>query len=777
MDHSHRHPKSGIVVSQRLALIIGSSIFRDGTLSRLLSPDADVGSLADILLDPEIGGFDDVKLLVNMTSSTIRRTISEFFAKKKRDDLLLLYFSGHGVLDEHGRLYLAFKDTERQLLRGTAIPASFITDEMNNSRSRRQVLILDCCHSGAFARGTKGTPGAVVGTGPTFEGTGYGRVVLTASDATQYAFEGDHVIGDAENSVFTHYLIQGLQTGEADIDSDGTVTVDELYDYTYGRVVNQTPSQTPGKWSYKEQGEIVIAHNPQVEQMQTILPEMEILAEEIDEKFEQRLENFYVRGLSAYHLRELDKAIHYFQSIVDVRPDYQDAKEKLADSRAQADLLNLYNQARTATKNNNWKDAVTKLESLLKLTPFYEDAAAMLIDAKQQMQVTDLYEEAQHLAKAEQWHAILSVVIKIEAIDPDFGDPENLANLAREKIAESEREQKLRALYRRALNEIDTEQWKNAQGTLEEVQAIEQAYEETPRLLAIVRAEIQKEAEAQIQAATAVPPADGQPELKEKQPEKPPTKLEAKPAEPAHVGRVGQIQTSADEALKEGASQEVWGTFIGDIQQVAGQGSFRFIGMWLVTHMAGWMIGSMLWYFGLTIGGLGSFLEGLFFGTAIGLAQWIILRQFYGQSGRWIIANIVAFGVGFPLFSPFGIWDSPVLNVIQNNLGFVEQIAKIITIFLTGAFIGFALWIVLREDRPNTAWFVPIMMVGWFISEQGGQLTANLTSFIHQWQEPLLATFEWIGHGVTYGVILGLTLVWLISQNPINSEASTRTSV
>lgn len=34
--------------------------------------------------------------------------------------------------------------TDHTLLRGTAIPAAFITEEMDNSRSRRQVLILDC---------------------------------------------------------------------------------------------------------------------------------------------------------------------------------------------------------------------------------------------------------------------------------------------------------------------------------------------------------------------------------------------------------------------------------------------------------------------------------------------------------------------------------------------------------------------------------------------------------------------------------------------------------
>ena len=202
-------------MSRKLALIIGNSEYDDQSLARLVTPAADVGNLADVLNSPDIGGFDEVVSLVNEASITVRREIARFFKGKRRDDLLLLYFSGHGVLDDRGKLYLAVKDTERDLLKGTAIEAAFITDVMDGSYSRQQVLILDCCHSGAFARGAKGVTGASVGTAQTFEGSGSGRVVLTATDATQYAWEGDQVIGEAENSVFTHFLIQGLQTGKA----------------------------------------------------------------------------------------------------------------------------------------------------------------------------------------------------------------------------------------------------------------------------------------------------------------------------------------------------------------------------------------------------------------------------------------------------------------------------------------------------------------------------------------------------------------------------------
>src|SRR2546423_1144632 len=87
-------------------------------------------------------------------------------------------------------------------------------------------------------------------------------VNASATDATQYAWEGDQVVGEAQNSVCTRYLLQGLRTGAADTDQDGRITLDELYDYVYDKVVNATPKQTPGKWSYKQQGELVIAHNP-----------------------------------------------------------------------------------------------------------------------------------------------------------------------------------------------------------------------------------------------------------------------------------------------------------------------------------------------------------------------------------------------------------------------------------------------------------------------------------------------------------------------------------
>lgn len=245
----------------RYALVIGNSEYDDGTLAQLKTPITDTQALAAALNDPSLGQFDDVSLIVNQSESATRRGISQFFAQKKPDDLVLLYFSCHGVLDDRGRLYLAVKDTLHDLLKATGIAASFITDEMDSCRSRRQILIMDCCYGGAFVRGTKGGSEKAL-TQTTFEGAGYGRVVLTASDSTQFALEGDQVVEQASLSLFTHYLLNGMTTGEADQDEDGQITLDELYDYTYNQVVGSTPRQTPCKWSYNQQGDLVISKSP-----------------------------------------------------------------------------------------------------------------------------------------------------------------------------------------------------------------------------------------------------------------------------------------------------------------------------------------------------------------------------------------------------------------------------------------------------------------------------------------------------------------------------------
>lgn len=254
---------TGKAMPKRRALLIGTERYEDTAFASLRAPQVDLDGLREVLKTPEICGFDVVDTLLDAAFGDVQLAVTRFFAEASRDDLLLLYFSGHGVVDAYGRLYLCLRTSLKTLLSGTALRASAVCEEMDTCRSQRQIVILDCCHAGAFIRGSKGGGlGESAGTMAAFEGNGRGRIVLAASDATQFAFEGDRVVGHARASLFTHFLVEGLRTGHADTDGSGTITVDELFEYAYAKVVQAEPGQTPEKWTYKQRGDLVLAQNP-----------------------------------------------------------------------------------------------------------------------------------------------------------------------------------------------------------------------------------------------------------------------------------------------------------------------------------------------------------------------------------------------------------------------------------------------------------------------------------------------------------------------------------
>src|SRR6476661_6169574 len=209
----------------RSTFIVANDEYADRRLSQLRAPAADARELAGVLGDPDIGGFD-VDLSINEPEHVVRRRLSTFFDNRGVDDFLLLHLSCHGVKDEDGRLYFATPDTEMDHLEATSIPAEFVNRLMTRSRSRRVVLLLDCCYSGAFARGWMSRAGDRVDLQERFDGRG--RIVLTASSAMEYSFEGGELTGQGSPSVFTSALVRGLATGEADRNRDGYISVDEL---------------------------------------------------------------------------------------------------------------------------------------------------------------------------------------------------------------------------------------------------------------------------------------------------------------------------------------------------------------------------------------------------------------------------------------------------------------------------------------------------------------------------------------------------------------------
>ncbi|MEV4759441.1 caspase family protein [Micromonospora sp. NPDC049559] len=244
---------------RRSALLVAGGEYRDPGLSGLRSPAADIRALAEVLGDPDIGGFD-VQTLTDAAEPVVRRRVAAFFADRNPEDVLLLHFSCHGLKDQRGRLYLAAADTELNALAATALPASFVSERMGESESRSVLLVLDCCYSGAFARDTRGD--RTVHVAEEFSRGGTGRTVFTASSATEYSFEGGQLTSyEVRPSVFTEALVRGLRTGAADLDHDGDISADELFDYAARRVRESQPGQVPRRWEFDVSGALLVARS------------------------------------------------------------------------------------------------------------------------------------------------------------------------------------------------------------------------------------------------------------------------------------------------------------------------------------------------------------------------------------------------------------------------------------------------------------------------------------------------------------------------------------
>ncbi|GAA5107896.1 caspase family protein [Nocardia iowensis] len=224
-----------LVTPARDALILACGEVRDPSLPVLSSAGADALAFSQVLADPTIGGFR-TRILTSPESQPARRAVEEFLGNRRRDDLLLLYFSGHGQLDEHARLHLATADTEIGLLHSTSLAADFLNGRMDASRSRRIVVVLDCCYAGAFPLGAKGTPE------PAHFLEGAGRAVLASSEALSPSYEA---VEPHRGSLFTRALARGLATGAADLDGDGRIEVGELYRYAHDLVQQIRPEQRP----------------------------------------------------------------------------------------------------------------------------------------------------------------------------------------------------------------------------------------------------------------------------------------------------------------------------------------------------------------------------------------------------------------------------------------------------------------------------------------------------------------------------------------------------
>ena len=238
------------MAGRKIGLVIGTNDYLDPKLSNLHFAVKDAEEMRMVLLNQDIGGFDEIVPLVDETKSNVKKGIEKLLLIDATfDDLILIYFSGHGKLNSKFELNLLLKDTEMGYLLSTALHYNFITDCIEQSKCKKVVIILDCCHGGAA--GIKGDISKTLS-----ETSGSGTFILSATTGSNLAKE----VQELENGIFTHFLLEGLSNGNADLGGDGLIDIIELYEYASKKCNDEYSQVTTIKSKFEER--IVIGKNP-----------------------------------------------------------------------------------------------------------------------------------------------------------------------------------------------------------------------------------------------------------------------------------------------------------------------------------------------------------------------------------------------------------------------------------------------------------------------------------------------------------------------------------
>jgi hypothetical protein len=196
----------------RQALVVGINDYPTAPLTGCV---ADADRISALLMEnDDCSPNFDVRRLTKpnevSTKALLRKNIEELFVDSKAD-IALFYFSGHGWMDATGGYFV----TPDAAAYDEGLSMELVIGLANSSTARERIVIIDCCHAGAFGNSTAVASGASV--------LAEGVSILTASRKSEAAVERNG------QGVFTCLICDGLEGGASDV--RGRVTAASLYSY------------------------------------------------------------------------------------------------------------------------------------------------------------------------------------------------------------------------------------------------------------------------------------------------------------------------------------------------------------------------------------------------------------------------------------------------------------------------------------------------------------------------------------------------------------------
>jgi Uncharacterized protein containing caspase domain len=227
-----RRPADGR--SDMYAVVVGVSSYT--AMQTLNYTDDDAYQMYAFLKSPEGGALTDDQVVVLVdevaTKGNIERALIDKLGRADADDIVVFYFSGHGV---GGYFVPVDFDGQRNLLSHARVE-----ELLNSSAAKHKLVVADACHSGGLLAARSASKASTRLYDAFANSTG-GTALLLSSKHEEVSLEASGL----RSGVFSHFLMRGMK-GEADRDGDQVVTVEELFGYVYGRVRDYTGKrQTP----------------------------------------------------------------------------------------------------------------------------------------------------------------------------------------------------------------------------------------------------------------------------------------------------------------------------------------------------------------------------------------------------------------------------------------------------------------------------------------------------------------------------------------------------
>ena len=239
----------------RWAVVVGVGRYESPEIPRLRYTVPDAEAIYQVLVGPAGFEKEHVFLLTDKTErkptlKNIKWALGTFLARSaQKDDTVVIFFAGHGApeVDQRGierdglAKYLIPSDAEPDDLYSTALPMDELQTIFGRIEAERVMVFLDACYSGAAGGRTFASKSVrALNVDDLFLERltrSKGRAIITASRPAEVSLE----VAEFGHGLFTYYLLQGLN-GAADLNRDGIVSLQELYEYVEQQVTQKSRS-------------------------------------------------------------------------------------------------------------------------------------------------------------------------------------------------------------------------------------------------------------------------------------------------------------------------------------------------------------------------------------------------------------------------------------------------------------------------------------------------------------------------------------------------------